>query len=203
MLPKLIVVTDWAMGERLLTAIRAVCQLGPRIAVLHRHPGSTTRGYFDEARAVAAICRAAGVPLFVHGRLDLALALGAHLHLPADGLAPAEVRAPLRDRWISASVHDEAEARRADGADLVLVSPVFAPSSKPESRPSLGIAGLERIAAAARVPAYALGGISPERVGEVPPRFGLAAIGGVLHAADPLEAATRLLARVGSATLAD
>jgi len=195
MLPELIVITDWSLPrERLLSAIEALGALGPRVAVQHRHPEATVLQLLQEARVLARLCGRVGLPLFVNGRMDVALRVGAHLHLPSRGIRPAEARPVFpKGLWISAAVHDETELADAVGADLLLVSPVFTPTSKEDSRPLLGISGLEALAGRSDARAYALGGIRPASAATVPPGFGLAAIGSVLHAQDPLRAAEALL----------
>ena len=71
-----------------------------------------------------------GVALFVNRRLDIALAAGAAgVHLPADGLPLARARAQTpRGFRIGVSTHSAAEARAAiaDGADVVVIGPIFA-----------------------------------------------------------------------------
>lgn len=196
-LPRLVLITDWQLPpERLLGALVRALDAGPDVAVQHRHPGSTGRRFLEEARLLAALCRERGNPLFVNGRLEVALLVGAHLHLPAQGLAPEDVRAHLpAGRLVSVAVHDEAEARAARGADLALVSPVFSPGSKPgDTRAPLGVGGFETLAAALPCPALALGGITPERAEAVRGAAGFAVISAVLEAEDPEAAARTLLA---------
>ncbi|MFP2933357.1 thiamine phosphate synthase, partial [Pyxidicoccus sp. 3LG] len=118
------------------------------------------------SRQLAALCAERGNPLFVNGRLDVALLVGAHLHLPAHGPTPEDVRPHLPPgRLVSVAVHDVAEARTAAGADLALVSPVFAPGSKPgDTRATLGPEGFLALAGGAAVPGPGRsGGITPER----------------------------------------
>jgi thiamine-phosphate pyrophosphorylase len=196
-LPRLVVITDWRLPpERLLGALSRALEAGPEVAVQHRHPEATGRRFLEEARLLAGLCRERGNPLFVNGRLDVALLVGAHLHLPARGPAPADVRPHLPSgRWVSVAVHDEAEARAAQGADLALVSPVFAPGSKPgDTRARLGPEGFQALASALPCPALALGGITPQRAGSVPGAAGFAVISAVLEAEDPAAVARALLA---------
>lgn len=171
-------------------------EAGPEVAVQHRHPEAPVRQFLEEARLLAELCRARGRALYVNGRLDVALLVGAHLHLPAYGLAVEDVRPHLPEgRRVSVAVHDAEEARRAAGADLALVSPVFSPGSKPgDTRPTLGPAGFLALAARLPCPALALGGMTPERARQVPEAAGYAVISSVLEAADPLEAAREMLA---------
>lgn len=193
---ELLLVTDWSLGPRaLLEKLEAALGAGAGVAVQHRHPGQTARAFLEEGRALAALCARHGAPLFVNGRLDVALALGAHLHLPANALPATEARPHLPGRLISAAVHSEAEAREAEGADLALVSPVFAPGSKPaDPRAPLGDEGFHRLAALLPCPAFALGGLSPERVRPLRPLAGVAVISAVLGAADPGRAVADFLA---------
>ncbi len=200
-LPRLIVITDWSLGaERLLDAISRVVELGPRVAVQHRHPEASTRVYLDQARRLRALCHPAGAPLFLNGRLDLALLLDAHLHLPAHGAHAAEARSLMpKHSWISAAVHDAREAEAARGADLVLVSPIFGAGSKPgDTRTRLGRDGFDALANRAGCPAYALGGITAETMGQLrgTRAHGIASITGVLAAPDPRRSAAMLLEAV-------
>ncbi len=106
-LPRLIVITDWRLPRnRLLSALERALEAGPDVAVQHRHPEAPARTFLEEARVLAALCRTRGNPLFVNGRLDVALLVGAHLHLPAYGPTVAEVR-PLLPAGV------QGECRRA------------------------------------------------------------------------------------------
>lgn len=186
----LVVITDWGLGaERLLAQLGRALTV-PGLAVQHRHPGAADGVFFDEVRQLASLCARAKAPLFVNGRLDVALAVGAHLHCTSTSLRPSQVRPHLRGGLVSCGVHDGEDA---DGADLALVSPVFAPGSKPlDPRPTLGAAGYARLAAGLPCPAFALGGVTPENAKTLAAP-GLATITGVLHAADPAAAARALL----------
>jgi thiamine-phosphate pyrophosphorylase len=195
-LPRLIVITDWRLPRaRLLAALERALEAGPEVAVQHRHPEAPTRVFLEEARLLAELCRPHGNPLFVNGRLEVALLVGAHLHLPARSLTVEDVRPVLPPgRWVSAAVHDADEAQLARGADLALVSPVYAPGSKPgDTRPPLGPLGFQTLAAALSCPALALGGITPERAAQLPRAHGFAVISAVLEADDPAAVARALL----------
>ena len=200
-LPRLVVVTDWSPGEaRVFSALEAVAGVGA-IAVQLRYPEANTRRLLEVGRRVAELCGRSGMPLFVNGRLDLALLLDAHLHLPANGPDVADVRPHLpADRWISVAVHDEAEADRARGADLALVSPVFGAGSKPgDMRAPLGPDGFERLARRLSCPAYALGGVTEATIDRLPRPWcrGVAVVSAVFAAPDPAAAARALLAGTG------
>lgn len=196
-LPRLIVITDWSLGEALLLErLAAALSLGPAVAVQHRHPGASGRRYYDEGLRVADLAAREGNALFVNGRLDVALLLGAHLHLPSQSFAVADVRPLLpKERWVSVAVHGADDVARTRGADLALVAPVFAPGSKPgDPRPPLGSAGFFELARALPCPAFALGGIGPGSAPALRGAAGFAAISSVLHEADPKRAAAAILA---------
>ncbi len=198
MIPPLTVITDWSLGQdELLARLRDALAVSPRIAVQHRHPEATGRDFWREAEVLAELAGRNQNPLFINGRLDVALLLDAHLHLGSRAMAARDARAHLGPaRRISVAVHGAREAENAAGADFALVSPVFPPRSKRDARAPLGADGFARLAAALPCPAVALGGIAPEH--EDLPRLegaaGFAVIGAVLHAACPAEAAAKLLA---------
>ncbi len=202
-LPRVILITDWRRGAAsVLEPLQSVLPLGPKIAVHHRHPEASTRDFWNEARLLAEATARWNVPLFINGRLDVALLLNAHLHLPSSGMRVGDARAHLpRDRWISCAVHSPAEAEDRREADLALVSPVFAPGSKPDdTRKPLGVEGFHALAFLCDMPVYALGGVQPQSVAQLRKPLGrqrLAGVAtqtGVLGSPHPREAAEALLA---------
>jgi thiamine-phosphate pyrophosphorylase len=144
----------------------------------------------------------ASVPLWVNRRFDVALAAGAAgVHLPADGLPVRRVRANTpRGFSVGVSTHSPEEARRAieDGADVVVLGPIFDTPGKrvfgsPLSPAALdGLPLLEEHGAAV----YAIGGISLENAEEIARRAdrvsGIAAIRVFQDSPDPRAAAGRI-----------
>lgn len=192
-LPALVIITDWSIDD-LLERIDDALAAGPRIAVQHRGPQLTGRALYELGLKLLQVCRRHGAWLFINGRLDVALALNAHLHLPASGMPVSLARQHLPPAsLLSVAVHDEREAATAAGADFALVSPVFSPHSKPhDTRQPLGKAGFTALARTLACPAFALGGIDSEHL--VAGAAGLACISGVLQASSPRAAAKALLA---------
>lgn len=123
------------------------------------------------ARVVAAcLARCRNIRLLVNGRVDVALACGAHgAHLPGGSIPPSAWRgiAP-RDFLFGVSCHsvDDAIEAQAGGADFVVAAPVFDPLSKAAYRQPLGADGLRRICQAVTAPVYALGGVTWENAAE-------------------------------------
>jgi thiamine-phosphate pyrophosphorylase len=194
-----VVITDWALPELLARLEAALAGGAGQVAVQHRHPGASDRRFHEEGQALQRLIAGRPVPLFVNRRLDVALALGAHLHLPAHGLPLAAVRSRLPHHLVSVAVHGPGEAQA--GADLALVSPVYTPFSKPaDTRTPLGLEGFLALRRALECPAFALGGIGPERKEALASADGAAVMSSVLRAADPGQAVRQLLEGLGRRT---
>ncbi len=201
-LPRLIVITDWRMPRALLLErVAAALALGPTVALQHRHPGAAIRPFLEEARQLAELCQKRQNPLFINGRLDVALLLGADLHLPSRGLRPPDVRPHLpKGAWISISVHNVEEASAAHGADVGLISPVFPAGSKvSDERPPLGAEGFAKLAEIVDCAPFALGGITAERAATLRGAAGYAAVSAVLQSPDPQRGAAEIL-KIASST---
>jgi thiamine-phosphate pyrophosphorylase len=150
-------------------------------------------------REILAATRAAGASarVVVNRRIDVALAAGAHgAHLGFDALPVPEARALLgADALVGVSAHDadEVAAAARAGASYAHLAPIFAPYSKPASRPPLG---LEALGAAARagLPVLAQGGIDAQRAADClrAGAAGVAVTGELCSAADPERAARAL-----------
>jgi len=136
------------------------------------------------------------IRLFINDRLDIALATGASgVQLGYGSLAVADARRLDAAWWIGRSVHDlaEAVAAQAEGADYLLVGPVFATATHPERAP-LGLDAL-RVVVRLGLPVVAIGGVTADRVREVrhAGAWGVAAIRALWEAAEPEAAAQRMV----------
>ncbi|HEX2658938.1 MAG TPA: thiamine phosphate synthase [Polyangia bacterium] len=146
------------------------------------------------ARAVLPLARAAGVPLCVNDRLDVALAVGADaVHLGQDDLPLTDARAVAAGRLIiGVSTHNPQQAADAEagGADYLGFGPVFGTVTKANPDPTVGVDGLRRVASAARVPIVAIGGVTLENVAGVVAAGARAAavIAAIENAPDPTAA---------------
>lgn len=103
--------------------------------------------------------------VLVNDRIDVAIASGAAgVHLRSGSIEAARVKV-LRSMIVTVACHDFSELPDFEGADFVLVAPVFAPRSKESDRPPLGVAGLAEFVRRSPVPVLALGGVTPENGG--------------------------------------
>ncbi len=115
-----------------------------------------------QARALAALCRAHGVPLIVNDSIELALGCGADgVHVGRDDATIAAARAALPRGIVGASCYaDPARARIAAdaGADYVAIGSVFASRTKPGA-PRASLEALGEASRASGLPVVAIGGI--------------------------------------------
>jgi thiamine-phosphate pyrophosphorylase len=142
--------------------------------------------------------------LLVNDRLDIAQACGADgAQLPENGLPTSVARWVLgRHALLGRSVHsiDAAKQAEVDGADMVIVGPVFETKSKSKATP-VGTALVTEIAESVPLPVIAIGGIKPENAGEVirAGAAGVAVISAICGADDPRAAAEALSQAMGEA----
>jgi len=130
-----------------------------------REKALSDRALLAVVSAVRAAVASTPTRVFVNGRADVALAAGAHgVQLPEEGLPVAEVKRAFPSLTVGASCHSVDAVRRAagEGADFVLLGPVFATPGKEER--ALGLDVLAAAAAAVAVPVHAIGGVTPARV---------------------------------------
>ena len=124
------------------------------------------RELFELTRAVLALPNPAGTRVMVNERADVALAAGAAgVHLPADSVAPDQIRKIAPQGFVVAvSTHSLEEVRAAEraDADFAVFGPVFATPSKAHWGPPEGLDALESVCRAVSLPVMAIGGITAE-----------------------------------------
>ena len=110
------------------------------------------------------------IPFIVNDRVDIALLSGASgVHVGQDDLSVVEARKILGPtKIIGVSCQTLAHIRRAEreGADYIGFGSVFKTLTKPD-RPSMDGALLRKVAQAADVPLFAIGGITRKNVARV------------------------------------
>ena len=189
-------------GRALADVVRAAIDGGVTVVQLR----DRTASHADLVREGRALHDAtAGRALFfVNGDIEAALALGADgVHLPEDAASIADIRARTGERLlISRAVHSVGAAVEAEcaGADLLQAGTLFATASHPDA-PLLGVEGLRALCDAVRIPVIAIGGITPANAREAldAGASGVAVIGAIFDADDPLEAARDLRSALSDA----
>jgi thiamine-phosphate diphosphorylase len=174
----------------------AIAAAGSAIALHARARGGSAALLSAAALRMMALARPAEAAVFVNGRPDIAAAVGAHgVQLGGSDLAPADARRVLPGGWIGRSVHtlEEAAVAISEGADFLVVGNIYETSSHP-GRPAAGLSLITETARLGR-PVVAIGGITPQRAGEVRAAgaYGVAAIEGLWMAPDPAAATLAML----------
>jgi thiamine-phosphate pyrophosphorylase len=197
---RLYLVTDrqLAAGRSTVSLVRESLEAGLR-AVQLRERDLDTPALLRLAEDLLHLAHDRQASLLINDRVDLVLALAADgVHLRADSIPVAATRRVLGPRpLIGASAHsvDEVLRAEADGADFVVFGPIYPTASKRAYGPPIGLASLEAAACQARIPVFAIGGISIERVAEVrrAGAFGVAVISAILAAPNVAQATKQLL----------
>jgi thiamine-phosphate diphosphorylase len=145
------------------------------------------------------LTRRHGALLLVNDRVDIALAAGADgVHVgPADLPVDRIRRVVPPDFLVGYSTDDPVEAVAAvqAGADYLGSGTVWATGSKADAGAPIGPEGVDRVAAAVRVPVVAIGGIGLDGA-EALARTrasGIAVLGAVMGAVDPAAVVAHLL----------
>jgi len=195
-------VTDQGLcGARgTIETVRQAIASGATIVQL-RDPLAKTRALVEEARALGALLRPAGIPFIVNDRVDVAIAAGADgVHLGQSDMSVADARAlmgPQPILGLSITAMADLDACDLAGVDYLGVGPVFATSTKADAAPAMGLAGLAAVRAAASLPVVAIGGINAANAAGVitAGADGIAIVSAICAAPDA-RAATRELAGI-------
>jgi thiamine-phosphate pyrophosphorylase len=181
-------------SDRLLERVAAVLPAKPAL-LQYRNKRADAMRRFDEARALKALCDAAGVPLVINDDWRLALDVdAAGAHLGEDDGDVAEARRVAPRLLLGASCYDElarAERAVAAGADYVAFGAFFPTKTKTTTRRATP--DLLSAAAPLRCPRVAIGGLTPDNAAALVTAGAdlLAVVGAVFDAPEPLAAARR------------
>lgn len=203
---RLLLVTDRSLlhDRSLESAIRSSVEAGVP-AIQLRERDLPTRELSTLAREIHMMTVDRAVPLIINDRADIAVALDLDgVHLRASSLpVSAARRAVGPQRLIGLSAHSATDVQRAgdDGADYVILGPVFETPSKRAFGDPLGLAVLADACRHSTVPVFAIGGITCERIKSVceAGAFGVAMIGGILGQENVGQATADMQLAVGAA----
>ena len=166
---RLYLVTDRRLvtARPLEDAVADACRAGVR-AVQLREKDLDAKSLFELALRLRRIASSSRAALLVNDRADIARAACADgVHCPEGGFPPAVARRILGERAIiGVSTHSLEAALEAEkhGADFITFGPVFETPSKFKYGAPQGLERLGDVATAVRIPVFAIGGITPERV---------------------------------------
>ena len=199
----LYLVTDrnQTLGRDFLWVLEQALEGGVR-AVQLREKDLSGRDLFLLAERSHKLCQTYRAALFINDRVDVALAVdaaGVQLGKPS---VPVETARALlgSQKLIGVSTHtfEEAKAAEQSGADFILFGPVYFTASKAVYGSPQGLSALKTIVDNVFLPVYAIGGITLENVESAKNTGarGVALISAVVSAANPKEAAEKMLRRL-------
>lgn len=168
-------------------------------AIQIREKDLTTKELLSLAHQVVTLSRKGGARVFINDRVDVAQASEADgVHLRANSFPVSVARKLLGDgQLIGVSAHSVAEVCRAEaeGADFVVLGPIYQTPSKVAYGPPLGLHVLESAAKQSKIPVFAIGGITLSRVMEVRQvgAYGVAVISAILSSPDASYATRALI----------
>jgi thiamine-phosphate pyrophosphorylase len=192
-------VTDRSLsrGRTTLEIVEAAVRGGVSVVQL-REKDLETRDFYREGLAIRDCLKAAGVPLIINDRIDVALALDADgVHLGRSDM-PADVARRLLgpDKIIGLSVNEPGHMVE-DAVSLVsylAISPVFFTATKTDITTPWGLEGLRKARTITDLPLVAIGSIRRDNTREViqAGADSVAVVSAIVGVEDP-EQATRVL----------
>lgn len=165
----IICVTDRHLcREDIVERVRGLAAAGPR-AVILREKDLTPEEYRSLAEQAISACAEFGVPCILHGFAAVARELGAPaLHLPLPALRQLSAAERAAFTVLGASCHSAEDAKEAEalGCTYLTAGHVFATGCK-QGLPGRGLGFLAEVCRSVKIPVYAIGGISPEKIAAV------------------------------------
>jgi thiamine-phosphate pyrophosphorylase len=195
----LYLVTDRSLcGQKSLEDVVLQSVKGGVSCVQLREKDISTRLFVSEAQSIMKLLEPYKVPLIINDRIDVALACGAAgVHIGQDDMPYAIARKLLGQKAIiglSVETWDDVEESQKLDVDYIGVSPVFATSTKTDTKGAWGLAGLKKIKGFSRHPVVAIGGLNESNVRETICAGAdcVAVVSAICAASDPEAAARKI-----------
>ncbi|KAK5174526.1 thiamine biosynthetic bifunctional enzyme [Saxophila tyrrhenica] len=201
--------TSAILGKKdLLEVVKAAVAGGVTI-VQYRDKTSETADVVQIAQQLYEVTKAAGVPLLINDRVDVALAVGCEgVHVGQDDMDLKTARKLLGpDAIVGVTANSEEEASQAarDGADYLGIGTVYATPTKENTKSIIGTAGVQQILSSLAkqnhtVKTVCIGGINHANAQRVlyqtasPSKQldGIAVVSAIMAASDPKKASSDL-----------
>ena len=188
-----VIIDRAACGARDLADVAQGAIRGGADVLQLRDKAASSEALIESARRLLALTRAAGLPLIINDRVEVARAVGADgVHLGQDDTSVESARACLGPTClIGKSTHrvEQALAAQTQDVDYIGLGPIFPTPTKP----TYGHIGPETIALVvpmSRVPVVCIGGLNEQTLSSVLERGAVcvAVVRAVCSASEPYEA---------------
>jgi thiamine-phosphate pyrophosphorylase len=157
--------SDLSLGE----LAKILADAGVHLVQLRAKNATSQALLHDACQLTARLSRRCR--LIVNDRADVAvLARAAGVHLGQDDLPATLARTVLGSgKAIGLSTHnpEQVEAAQALPVDYVAIGPIFLTSTKPDTKPVVGLEGLRAVCSRTSKPVMAIGGITPANAAAV------------------------------------
>ena len=169
-----------------------------------REKDLSMRALFQLAAAISKWTKSFHVPFLINDRVDVVMATQADgVHLRESSLPVQKARECLGpNRLIGASVHSvkDAVAREQEGADFVVLGPIYDTPSKRVYGSPVGLSILQEATQMCRIPIFAIGGIQLSCVEEIQKTgaYGVAVISSIFQSASPAETVKYFTTKLGA-----
>jgi thiamine-phosphate pyrophosphorylase len=202
-LPRLYLLTDrhQTLHRSLSSVLTHAMEAGVRMIQI-REKDLGTRDLISLAHRLLPLVKQHQGTVLLNDRIDLVVALEADgVHLRSDSLPVSVARRLLGTGYlIGVSTHSVEEARVAEdeGANLIVLGPIFDTPSKRSYGPPLGVQVLHEACRTIRLPIFAIGGITPTLIPHVlsTGAYGVAVISSILQSPSIRDTTRELLARL-------
>ena len=202
-LPRLYLLTDRHNTSQrpLTTVISQAAEAGLRLIQI-REKDLDTRQTIELIHTLKPLITQYDGKVLLNDRIDLAIALDADgVHLRSNSLPlPLARRMMGKDKLIGISTHSVTDVQKAEdeGADFVVLGPIYDTPSKQIYGSPLGLDVLEAACRTCRLPIFAIGGMKPQHVRDVisSGAYGIAVISSILQATDIPSRTQQLLSQL-------
>lgn len=196
---RLYLVTDPSLcpGPMLAETVAAAVRGGVTFVQL-RDKQAATLDRVEAARVLKRVLSGTGVPLVINDDLDAVIAADVDgVHIGQEDVTPEIARHRLGSSKIiglSCETPEQVVATEALSIDYLGLGTVFPTATKPNHKPTIGLAGLAEMARLAPVPTVAIGGLKAEHATEVitAGSDGIAVVSAICGQPDPEQAARDL-----------
>lgn len=160
---------ELSLNRSLIEVVTKAVEGGATMVQL-REKDCSSLTFYQEAKALKKLLDVSGIPLIINDRVDIALAVGAGLHIGQSDLPYEVARRLMGDEAIiglSVETYEDALKANALDVDYIGLSPVFDTQTKRDIHTPLLLEGVSKIAAISKHPMVGIGGIHLDNVDQV------------------------------------